>query len=341
MRSSWIALPYVAALATIATSAFAQEPFYKGRTISIVSPADPGGSYDLYARLLTQHMMRHLPGTPSAVVQNMPGAGGIRAINYLYNIAPRDGTALQVPAQDVALREALGRDGVDFKVTNFNWIGRVAPSVDLTVTWRTSGVKSIDDARKREVTLSATGPNSPTSVNPSALNALIGTKFKLISGYKSNAEMSAAMEKGETEGSFATWTTMKTTFPQWHRDRMVNYLVVYTTKRIHELPDVPAITELTNDPAEKQIFGFLVSTGELGRSLVAPPGVDPARVAELRAAFSETMRDPAFLADVKRLNVEFDPLSGEALQKQLAEMFEAPKEVLARTREIVLGGVRR
>jgi tripartite-type tricarboxylate transporter receptor subunit TctC len=189
--------------------------------------------------------------------------------------------------------------------------------------------------------LSATGPNSPTSVNPSALNALIGTKFKLISGYKSNAEMSAAMEKGETEGSFASWATLKTTFPHWLRDKKINPLVVYATERLKELPDAPTVTDLTDDTEQKQILSFIVSTGALGRSLLTAPGVGPGRVAELRAAFDAAMADPQLLADVARLNIEFGPLTGEAVANQLQDMFKAPQQVMARTKDIVLGAVRR
>lgn len=342
MRSIIGSLAAICTLGAFA-QAFAQsgEPFYKGKTITIVSPADPGGSYDLYSRLVATHLVRHLPGTPTAVVQNMPGAGGLRAINHLYSLAPKDGTMLQVPVQDIALSEALGRDGVDFKVTNFTWLGRIAPSVDLQITWAERNIRAIADVKTREVTVAATGPNSPTSVNPMALNALIGTKFKLISGYKSNTEMSAAMERGETDGAFATWSTLKTTFPSWIRDRKIDYLVVYTTKRIPELPDVPAVTELASGAMEKQVLALLTSTGVLGRSLVTAPGVDPRRADELRAAFDAMVKDTAFLADVKRLNIEFAPMSGEAAQKQLQEMFEVEPAVIARTREIVRDAIKR
>ena len=331
----------VIAAASASVAAHAADQFFKGKTITVVSPADPGGSYDLYARLVATHLVRHLPGNPNGVVQNMPGAGGLRAINHLYSIAPKDGTMLQIPVQDIALSEALGRDGVDFKVANFTWIGRIAPSVDLQIAWGDKNIQSIEDVKKREVTIAATGPNSPTSVNPMALNVMIGTKFKLISGYKSNAEMSAAMERGETDGAFATWATIKTTFPGWIRDRKINYLVVYTAERVPELPYVPAVTELAEGKIEKQILSLLASTGTLGRSLVAAPGVDKARAAELRSAFDAMVADPAFLADVKRLNIEFGPLSGADTQKAIAAMFDVDPIVIARTREIVQGAIKR
>jgi len=326
---------------TAAPAAAQAADFFKGRTVTVVSPADPGGSYDLYARLVATHLVKHLPGNPSGIVQNMPGAGGLRAINHLYSIAPKDGTMLQIPVQDIALSEALGREGVDFKVSNLTWIGRIAPSVDLQITWGARNIRSIEEVKKREVTIAATGPNSPTSLNPMVLNALIGTKFKLISGYKSNAEMSAAMERGETDGAFATWATMKTAFPGWIRDRQINYLVVYTAERIPELADVPAVTELAAGKMEKPILALLASTGTLGRSLVTAPGVDPARVGELRNAFDTMVKDPAFLADVQRLNIEFGPLSGADTQKAISAMFDVDPSVIARTREIVQTAIKR
>jgi len=331
----------IAAVAAAPLAAQAADQFFKGRTISIVVPADPGGSYDLYARLVATHMVKHLPGAPTGIVQNMPGAGGLRAINHLYSLAPKDGTVLQIPVQDIALSEALGRDGVDFKVANLTWIGRIAPSVDLQITWGDKKIRSIDEVKKREITIAATGPNSPTSLNPMVLNAVIGTKFKLISGYKSNAEMSAAMERGETDGAFATWSTMKTAFPGWIRERKIDYLVVYTAERIPELADVPAVTELADGKIEKQILALLASTGTLGRSLVTAPGVDPARVAELRGAFDAMVVDAAFLADVKRLNIEFGPLSGADTQKAISGMFDVEPSVIARTREIVQTVIKR
>ena len=331
----------VMAVATAPLAAQAAEPFFKGRTITIVVPADPGGSYDLYARLVATHMVKHIPGNPTGIVQNMPGAGGLRAINHLYSVAPKDGSVLQIPIQDIALSEALGRDGVNFKVANLTWIGRIAPSVDLQITWGDKKIRSIDDVKKREVTIAATGPTSPTSLNPMVLNAVIGTKFKLISGYKSNAEMSAAMERGETDGAFATWATMKTTFPGWIRERRIDYLVVYTSERIPELPDVPAVTELADGKIEKQILALLASTGTLGRSLVTAPGVDSDRTAELRSAFDAMVVDQTFLADVKRLNIEFGPLSGAETQKAISGMFDVDPSVIARTREIVETAIKR
>lgn len=319
----------------------AEDGSFAGKTITILSPADPGGSYDLYARLVAAHIGRHIPGQPSAVVQNMPGAGGLRALNYMASLAPRDGTYLQIPVQDIALSEVLGREGLKYKASAFNWIGRIAPSIDLSVTWHTSKVRSMEDARKTEFTVAATGPNSPTSVNPTVLNALTGTKFRVIQGYISNAEMSAAMEKGETDGAFATWSTLKTTFPSWIAEGKINRLVVYNTERVAELPDVPAVTELANNDMDRQVLALLASTGVLGRSVLTTPEVAADRVATLRAAFDAMMGDPQFLADVQRLRIEFDPLSGARMQQSIAALVDAPQPVLAMARIVIQNSMKR
>jgi len=326
-------------LACIGGPALADPAFYKDKTIIILSPADPGGSYDLYGRLTASHIVKQIPGA-NAVVQNMPGAGGLRAINYLYSAAPKDGLTLLIPTQDAALSEALGREGVSFKIDRMNWLGRLAPSVDLSLTWHTSKIKTIADAKKTEITMAATGPTSPTSTNLVALNALIGTKFKLIQGYKSNAQMSIAMERGETEGSFATWTTLKTSFPQWIQEKKVNYLVVYSTERIPELPDVPAVTELASDEQSRAVLNLIASTGALGRSLVTTPDTPKDRVATLRKAFDAMVKDPAFISETEKLRIEFGPMSGEELQAFMTKIAQSPPPVIARAREILIGSGR-
>ncbi len=322
-----------------AGAAQADPSFYKDKSIVILAPADPGGSYDLYGRLAATHLVKHLPGA-SAVVQNMPGAGGLRAINYLYSVAQKDGLTLLMPTQDAALSEALGREGVSYKIDRMNWLGRIAPSIDLSITWRTSKVKTIQDAKAMQITMAATGPNSPTSTNLVALNALVGTQFKLIQGYKSNAEMSVAMERGETDGAFATWATLKTSFPSWIEEKKINYLVVYSTERIPELPDVPAMTELAVDEQSRAVLALLASTGTLGRSLVTTPDTPKDRVATLRKAFDQMTADPAFAGDVQKLRIEFGPMSGEALQAQMTQLAQSPPDVIARARAILMGGAK-
>lgn len=325
-----------AILACTGAQARADASFFKDKSIVIISPADPGGSYDLYGRLAAAHLVKHVPAA-SAVVQNMPGAGGLRAINYLYSIARKDGTTLLVPTQDAALSEALGREGVTYKTERMGWIGRIAPSIDLSLTWHTSKVQRIEDAKTQRLTMAATGPNSPTTTNLLALNALIGTRFEIIQGYKSNADMSIAMERGETDGAFATWSTLKTSYPHWIEGKRLNYLVVYSTERIPELPDVPAVTELTTDEQSKAVLALLASTGTLGRSLVTTPEVPPERIDALRQAFDKMVADPEFVAEIKKLRIEFGPKSGEQLQAEIARLAQSPPAVTARAREILAG----
>lgn len=317
-------------------AAVADAGFYKDKTLTIISPAAPGGSYDLYARLAAAHLPKKIPAA-GAIVQNMTGAGGLRAINYLYSVAPKDGTALLVPTQDAALSEALGQQGLAYKTERMHWIGRIAPSLDLSITWHTSKVKSIADAKAHQANMAATGPNSPTTTNLLALNALLGTKFNIIQGYKSNADMSIAMERGETYGAFATWSTLKTSYPHWIENKQLNYLVVYAVERIPELPQVPAVTELTSDEQAKAVLALLASSGTLGRSLVTTPDVPAERVTALRQAFDKMVVDPEFTAEVKRLRIEFGPMSGKDLQAEIARLAQLPPAVVARTRDILAG----
>jgi tripartite-type tricarboxylate transporter receptor subunit TctC len=339
IRAAACAAAACGALLATSSEASANPAFYKDKTIVILSPADPGGSYDLYGRMAAAHLVKHIPGA-SAIVQNMPGAGGLRAINYLYSAAAKDGLTLLVPTQDAALSEALGREGVSYKIDRMNWLGRIAPSIDLSLTWHTAKVRTIDDAKRIESTMAATGPNSPTSINIVALNALIGTKFKLIQGYKSNAEMSVAMERGETDGAFATWATLKTSFPRWIEEKKINYLVVYGSERLPELPDVPAVTELATDDKSRAVLALLASTGTLGRALVTTPDVPADRVATLRKAFDDMTADPAFAAELAKLRIEFGPMSGKQLQDEMTKLAQSPPDVIARAREILMGGSR-
>ena len=289
---------------------------------------------------MANHIRRHIPGDPSVIVQNMTGAGGLRALNYMASVARRDGTNLQVPVQDVALSEVLGREGLQYKASAFAWIGRVAPSIDSPSpgTLPRSAKLKMRGHRK-----SPLPPQARTlrSANPAVLNALVGTKFRIIQGYKNNAEMSAAMEKGETDGAFVTWSTLKTSFPQWIAEGRLNKLVVYNSKRVSDLPDVPAMTELGKNDIDRQILTLLTSTGVLGRSLISTPEVPADRVAALRMAFDKMVADPDFLNDVKRLKIEFDPMSGEELQHAISAMVDAPADVLAKARTVIQDAMKR
>lgn len=314
--------PLVAMLAALSLSsltqnAFAQqsvEAFYKTKPMTIIVPADPGGSYDLYARLISRFLPRHVPGNPNIIVQNMPGGGGLRAVSYNYAVAPKDGTAMMVPIQDMILTEVLGGHGVDYKAADFNWIGRMSYTVDISVTWFESPVKSIADAQLLAAPMAGTGPTSPTVVNHVVLNNVIGTKFKIVPGYKASNDMLAATEKREVDGAFTSWTTLKASYPRWLTDKKVQILTVYGTERFPELPDVPAAVEFARNPDERAILELISSTGFLGRSLVMAPGSPPDRVEAVRKGFDAMIKDPDFLDAMAKTKAEFAPLSGAQMQ---------------------------
>jgi len=329
----WAAIAALFDAAIIAPRAEAQDDFFKGRTITIYVGYGSGGGFDLFARFAAHHIGRHIPGEPTVVVQNMPGAGSIRAANFVFNAAPKDGTALGLITPTVALEEALGTAGVKFKAAEFIWIGRVAPLVDLSVTWNTSKVKTIADARLHEAAMAASGPGSTSVVYLNVLNRISGTKFKVITGYSGSTEGMLAMERGETDGAMTSWSTLTVSKADWLKQKKVNILVQYVGQRIPELPDVPTLIDLGKTPEEKQLFALLSSGAEIGRSVMAPPGLPADRAKTLRAAFDAMVKDREFIADVERAGEEFNPMSGDKLQGVIAAAVNIPETVKERARE--------
>jgi tripartite-type tricarboxylate transporter receptor subunit TctC len=262
----------------------------------------------------------------------MPGAGSLRAANYVYNIAPKDGTALGIVTQTVALEEALGTPGVQYKAAGFNWIGRATSNVDLMLTWKNAKAKTIEDAMKYETPVAGTGPASPAEFMPKVLNHVLGTKFKVITGYPGSNEGMLAMEKGEVDGATTSWNTLKTSKQEWLKDKTITILVQYTPYRHKELPDVPDMVELGTSPEQKQILALYASGAVVGRSIFSSPGVPADRVKALRDAFTAMTRDPVFLAEVEQTKAEFDPMSGEELQKTVEEATKIPPAVREKAR---------
>jgi tripartite-type tricarboxylate transporter receptor subunit TctC len=323
-------------LVLVVSGAAAQsvEQFYKGKTITVVVPADPGGSYDLNARLVSRHLGKWIPGRPGIVVTNMAGAGGLRSINYLYEKAPQDGTALGIPIQENVLADVLGQTDARYRIEAFSWIGRITASADFIAVWHTLGVRTIDDARRIAVPLGATGPASGTMLFPLMLNNLLGTRFAVTSGYK-HTEMLLAMERGETAAAHTTLTTLKTSFPTWLSERKVNLLVAIAPERVAEYADVPHLVELGRNETERQVLSIFASVGAVGRSLLTTPGVPADRVAALRAAFDAMVMDPEFLAEIAKTHAELDPKSGAALQAMIAGTRNVPPAILERARQSV------
>ena len=285
---------------------------FENKSIELVIGYASGGGYDVYGRLVARHLGRHLPGSPVIVPRNMPGAGSITAANYIYNNAPKDGTTIGIVTQTLKEEELLETPGVRYETGKFGWIGRVTSNVNLSVTWQTSKVKTIDDAVKYEFPVAS---NLIAGVGPTVLNNVVGTKFKLINGYAGSNEGMLAMERGETEGAMTTWDTLKVSRKEWLKEKKVNILVQYAPERHRELPTVPAMVELAKTTEDKQILELFSAAASIGRSFVAPPGLSSEQTQALRAGFQGMLKDPQFLAEVEKLNLDFDPLSGEQLEK--------------------------
>ena len=336
-RLGAIALGALLAGLAAAPAAYAQssvERFFHGRQITIYIGFSPGGGYDVYARLLAQYMGPHIPGSPKIVPENMTGGGSRVAANYIYNAAPKDGTALAIVDQAIPVQQAIGDPTVKFKTENFSWIGNMDSDNNVLAVMATTGVKTIDDAKKKEVSLGATGFNT-SSQYPAALNKTIGTKFKIVFGYPGGNDINLAMERGEVGGRGSnSWASWKATRPEWVKDLKLNILVQIGLKKAPDLPDVPLMIDLAPNPLDKAAFRILSSPPSIGRPIFGPPGMPADRVAALRKAFDDTMKDPAYLAAAKKAGFDVNPTTGQELEQVVHDIVNAPKNAIARVSEI-------
>jgi tripartite-type tricarboxylate transporter receptor subunit TctC len=284
----------------------------KGKSVTLYVAGPAGSGYDAYARLFSRYAGHYLPGNPDIIVTNMPGTSGVICANFIYRMAPKDGTAIGLVFQSVAEEQVVGTSGAQFDVAKFGWIGRLSPNVEISYTWHTVPVRTMADLVNRETVFAATGGSS--SVYPELLNKIMGPRFKLIMGYLGTPAANLAMQRGEVEGATSSLNTIKLTRPDWLRDKTINVLVQYSLQRDRELPDVPAVVELAHTPADKTTLSFFASSGAIGRSIVAPPGLPEENLTAWRTAFIRTMHDPAFIAEAERIKLDLDPLPGGELQ---------------------------
>jgi tripartite-type tricarboxylate transporter receptor subunit TctC len=301
---------------------------FAGKTVTIISSFGPGGGYTIYADVVARYLGANLPGKPNVIVRTMPGAGGLNGTNYLANVAARDGTVLGVVPQTVAIAQAMGEQGLRYDARAFNWIGRVNSNVEVQQIWHTAAVKTIADAKTKPAVLGGTGPESSSVVFPRILNAMFGMKFKVVAGYEGVNMVSLAMERGEVEGILRPWAVTKTVRPEWLREGKINLLVQYALARHHDIPNVPAVVDLAATEEQRAVLGLFASGSDIGRSILAPPGVPTDTVAVLRQAFMGTMRDPALITDVGKSGTDIDPLAGEALQEIVRQAVDAPPAVV-------------
>ena len=311
--------------------------FYAGRTVTLSTYGAPGDSYDLYLRLLSRHIGRHIAGNPAMLVINQTGGGGLIAMNHAGVLAPRDGTFLTLASQALLILEATGQPGLQRSLAEFHWLGSFTQSNNVTVTWHGSRTRTLADAIAHEVVVGASGSGGGSVIGPLIYNAVLGTKFKLITGYEGGTAIDLAMRRGEVEGrGNNTWAGYKATMPNEIRDGMLNVLIQTGLRKEPDLPAVPFFLDLVRgDAAREPVAKFMSYAVSIARPFAAPPGVPAERVALLRRAFDATMKDPAFLAEAERLRLEIDPLTGEQVQEVVREVLATPAPVLRRIQGVL------
>jgi tripartite-type tricarboxylate transporter receptor subunit TctC len=316
----------------------AQSPadFYKGKTVDLYIGYSAGGGYDVYARALARHMGRFIPGNPTILPKNMPGAGSLVLANWLYNVAPKDGTAFGIIGRGTGFDPLLGSTKAQFDASKFNWLGSMNNEVSVCVAWYTSGITSLDQVKQRELTVGGSGPAADTDQFPKVLNGTIGTKFKMVTGYPGGNDIDLAMERGEVMGRCGwSWSSVVATHKSWIDEKQINIQVQLSLNKHPDLPNVPLITDLARTDEEKQIFKLVFARQPMGRPFLAPPGLPADRVAALRAAFTATLQDKDFIAEAAKLTLEINPVSGEAVQSIVQEVYRTPKSVASKVAEIV------
>jgi tripartite-type tricarboxylate transporter receptor subunit TctC len=321
----------VLALAALAAPAGAEsvEEFYKGRVVNLVVGQTPGGGYDLTARVVARYLGKHIPGDPTVVVQNMPGAGAIKAANYLYAIAPKNGSVISLFARYLVLEPLFSDQQWDS--TQFVWLGSVSRDFSTCVTWYQSPVKTWQDALTTQFTTGGQSAGSEADTLSLALKNLLGAKIKLITGFPGSNEIVLAMERGEIDGMCgASYSSLKSRRADMLAQKRINILLQSALEKSSELPDVPLITDLTRDPEKIQILRLIVGTQGMARPFNAPPGIPEDRAAALRAAFDATMKDPDFVADATKMEIDVSPTSGAAMAALIKELYATPKDLAAK-----------
>lgn len=308
----------LAAVSSAAAPATAAETF-AGKQITMIVGYSAGGGFDFFARLVARHYGRYIAGNPTIVVQNMPGASSVKAANFLYNVAPKDGTMIGALGSTLALNKLLGRPA-KYEPAKFYWIGRIAAGDTVGILWHTTGVKTMAEAEKKQIIWAAGSPMGPTMMTAVAMNKLNGTKFKIIKGYKGSARMLSAMERGEAEGTVIGWAALQKRKGYLLKENKLNIFYFMGYERNADLPNVPTLIESAKTPEARQIFKLLTSREIVGRNFSAPPGIPAARGAALRLGFDRMVKDKAFLDDIKKRKILINPMSGAELQQVVVDV---------------------
>jgi tripartite-type tricarboxylate transporter receptor subunit TctC len=331
-----IAVPVLAALIASAAPAAAQ-PSLAGKTVSIITGFASGGAVDLWGRTVAHHIGKHLPGRPTVVTQNMPGGGGLSAVNHIYNVAPADGTVLGIIVGYTALAPITGASGARYDPTRLNWLGKPTSETNICVAHNTAQVKvkSVKDLSETELIVGSTGPGAGSYSYPKGLGALIGLKFKIIAGFPSASAVVLAMERGEVDGVCQSLAGISLSRPDWIASRKILVLLRGGAPHNPALPDVPYVADLARTADERQAVEFLYAADSINRSFIAPPNMVPGRVTMLRNAFNATMKDPEFLADARKQKLEVEPEDGERLAALIKKIYATPTPIVERIVELI------
>ena len=329
------ALLLALALIPAVAAAADDDDFYRGKTVSLIIPIGTGGAYDAYGRLVARYIGRQLPGNPTIVPRNMPGAGGSIASNYLYNLAPQDGTTLAIITSSFAMEQLFDNPQIRYDPRKFLAIGRLLDTTSVIFFWHTSPIKTIDDLRRLPSTVGISGVNEVPALRMRAMDKYLGMQMKLIPGYPSARDYVIAVERGETDGGTSTFIGLSQLYSGYLREKKLNIVVQFALRRDPNMPDIPTVVELNDDPEVRRIFSNLVSNDEVGRSLFTTPNVPPARLGLLRGAFQKMLTDPEFRAEAERLNLPLATRTGEEMQQLVRETLDIPAATLAKLRELV------
>jgi tripartite-type tricarboxylate transporter receptor subunit TctC len=325
-----------AALRTPMANAQSAAEFYTGKSVDMQIGYSVGGGYDLYARLVARHLGRHIPGHPTIVPKNMEGAGSLRLANWLYSAAPRDGTVIGATSRGAAFDPLLNQSGARFDASKFSWIGSANDEVSVCVALQSSGIAKFEDLLTKPLTVGSTGAADDTYQLPTIVNAVLGTKFKVVTGYPGGNDVSLALERGEVEGRCGwSWSSIKATRPDWIASKKIIVLVQMSLSKHPDLPDVPLIMDLARTDEQRQIFKLFCARQVMGRPFLAPPGLPADRLTALREAFDATMTDKEFLGDAEQSKFEINPVSGERLEALVDEIYQTPPEVTKKAAAIL------
>lgn len=330
-------LALLAGLLTAApATADAVSDFYDGKQIKLLIGYSAGGGYDTYARMLARHMGKHIPGNPTIVPQNMPGAGSLKLANYIYNVAPKDGTVFGTIGRGIPMDPMLGGKGAQFKADNFTWLGSLNNEVSICASWHTSKVKTVKDLKTTQLIVGGTGAGADTDTFPIVMTNMFGSKIKLISGYPGGNDVLLAMERGELDGRCGwSWSSVKSRRGAWLKEKKINILLQMSLHKHADMPDVPLVMDMAESDDDKKALELIFARQVMGRPYLAPPEVPADRAAALRKAFDATAADPAFIADMDKAKLELNPVTGAEVEGIIKRIYASPKHIVARASDAI------